>query len=145
MVFIAPSMPRTTLAMLPVTCFIVTAVCTLLATASILDDNLRRFNRSFCFLIAFPAYSLAISALPCWIAFLIFAFSDVSSLPAFTACRLSCLAVNYWVIPNIWEQEIIKICSQITGLCFFFFFFFPLQFSLFICICRSLLLLWPPI
>ena len=52
---IAPSIPLTTPAILPVTCLIVTAVCTLLATASILDPNLNKLSFSFCFRIAFWA------------------------------------------------------------------------------------------
>lgn len=53
--FIAPSIPRTTPAMLPVTCRIVTAVCTLLATASMREPSRRRLSFSFCFRIAFWA------------------------------------------------------------------------------------------
>jgi hypothetical protein len=48
-------LPRTTCPILPVTARIVTAVSTLLATASILELSLNRFNASFCFLIAFAA------------------------------------------------------------------------------------------
>ena len=55
MAFIAPSMPRTTPAMLPVTCLIVTAVWTLLATASIREPRRRRLTFSFCLRIAFCA------------------------------------------------------------------------------------------
>lgn len=51
----ALSMPLTTLAMDMVTFRIVTAVWTLLATASILDDSLSRFSASFFFRIALAA------------------------------------------------------------------------------------------
>lgn len=53
--FIAESIPLTTFAILPVTCRIVTAVCTLELTASILDASLSRFKCSFCLRIAFWA------------------------------------------------------------------------------------------
>lgn len=62
MLFIALSMPRTTLAILPVTDRIVTAVWTLELTASILDASRSRFTFSFCFRIAFCAYIFAMSA-----------------------------------------------------------------------------------
>jgi hypothetical protein len=55
MLSIALSIPFTTLAMLPVTCLIVTAVSTLLATASILLPNRSRLSPSFFFRIAFDA------------------------------------------------------------------------------------------
>ena len=55
MAFIAWSMPLTTFAILPVTCLIVTAVCTRELTASILDASLSRFSRSFCLRMAFCA------------------------------------------------------------------------------------------
>jgi hypothetical protein len=55
MAFMAWSMPLTTFIMLPVTCLIVTAVCTLLATASILLPSRSKFKRSFCFRMAFCA------------------------------------------------------------------------------------------
>lgn len=45
----------TTADMLPVTVLIVTAVSTLLATASILELNRSKFNDSFFFRIAFAA------------------------------------------------------------------------------------------
>ena len=48
-------MPFTTPAILPVTCRIVTAVWTLLATASIRDPSLSKLIFSFCFRIAFWA------------------------------------------------------------------------------------------
>jgi len=48
-------MPLTTFAMLPVTCRIVTAVCTLLLTASMRDARRSRFSRSFCLRMAFWA------------------------------------------------------------------------------------------
>lgn len=53
--FIAPSIPRTTCPMLPVTCLIVTAVWTLLATASMREPSLSRLSFSFCFRMAFCA------------------------------------------------------------------------------------------
>lgn len=53
MVFMAESMPLTTFAMLPVTWRIVTAVCTLLLTASMREARRSRFSFSFCFLMAF--------------------------------------------------------------------------------------------
>lgn len=52
---IARSMFLTTADMLPVTVLIVTAVSTLLATASILELNRSKFNDSFFFRIAFAA------------------------------------------------------------------------------------------
>lgn len=55
MLFIAVSMPLTTFAMLPVTDRIVTAVCTLLLTASSRDPSRSRLTRSFCLRIAFCA------------------------------------------------------------------------------------------
>jgi hypothetical protein len=61
-------MPLTTFAMLPVTCRIVTAVCTLELTASILDANRSRLRFSFFFRMAFCAYILAMSEWFCWIA-----------------------------------------------------------------------------
>ena len=53
--FIAESMPLTTFAILPVTCLIVTAVCTRELTASIRDARRSKFKFSFCFRIAFCA------------------------------------------------------------------------------------------
>lgn len=53
--FIAPSIPLTTFAMLPVTERIVTAVCTRELTASIREPRRSRFNFSFCLRIAFCA------------------------------------------------------------------------------------------
>jgi hypothetical protein len=55
MLFIAESIPRTTFAMLPVTCRIVTAVWTRLLTASMRLASRSRFNFSFCLRIAFWA------------------------------------------------------------------------------------------
>lgn len=55
MLFIALSIPLTTFAMLPVTCRIVTAVCTRELTASILEPSRSRLSFSFCFRIAFCA------------------------------------------------------------------------------------------
>ena len=52
---IALSMPRTTDVMLPVTCRMVTAVSTRLATASIRLANLSRFRDSLFLRIAFEA------------------------------------------------------------------------------------------
>jgi len=66
--FIAESMPFTTFAMLPVTWRIVTAVWTLLLTASRRDANRNRFRRSFCLRMAFCAYILAMSEWFCWMA-----------------------------------------------------------------------------
>ena len=68
---IALSMPFTTDAILPETWRIVTAVSTLLATASTLLASLRRLRDSFFFLIAFAAYIRAPSLFPCcsaWVA-----------------------------------------------------------------------------
>lgn len=48
----------------PLTCCIVTAVCTRLATASILDDNRNKLSDSFFFLIALAACNLAPSMFP---------------------------------------------------------------------------------
>jgi hypothetical protein len=53
--FIAESMPRTTLPILWLTCLIVTAVCTLLLTASIREANFSKLSFSFCFRIEFCA------------------------------------------------------------------------------------------
>jgi hypothetical protein len=55
MVFMAASMPLTTFPMLWLTERIVTAVCTLELTASILEASLRRFSFSFCLRIEFWA------------------------------------------------------------------------------------------
>ena len=55
MAFIAESMPLTTLAILPVTCRIVTAVCTRELTASMREARRSRFSFSFCLRIAFWA------------------------------------------------------------------------------------------
>lgn len=55
MLSIALSMPFTTLVMLPVTCRIVTAVSTRLATASILLASLSRFKASLFLRIALDA------------------------------------------------------------------------------------------
>jgi hypothetical protein len=55
MLSIALSIPRTTLAMLPVTVRIVTAVSTRLATASIREARRRRLRPSVFFRIAFCA------------------------------------------------------------------------------------------
>lgn len=55
MLFIAESMPLTTFAMLPVTCRMVTAVCTFELTASILDDNRSKLRFSFFLRMAFWA------------------------------------------------------------------------------------------
>jgi len=61
----ALSIPRTTEVMLPVTCRIVTAVSTRLATASILLESRRRFSASLFLRIALEAYIRAPSLLPC--------------------------------------------------------------------------------
>ena len=53
MLFMAPSMPRTTLAMLPVTWRMVTAVCTRLLTASRREARRSRFSFSVWLRIAF--------------------------------------------------------------------------------------------
>lgn len=53
--FIAESIPLTTFPMLCETDLIVTAVCTLLLTASMRDASFKRFSFSFCFRIAFWA------------------------------------------------------------------------------------------
>jgi hypothetical protein len=53
--FIAPSIPLTTFAILPVTCRIVTAVCTRLLTASMRLASRRRLSFSFCLRMAFCA------------------------------------------------------------------------------------------
>ena len=55
MVFMAASMPLTTLPMLWLTCRIVTAVCTRELTASIRDASFSRFSFSFCLRIEFCA------------------------------------------------------------------------------------------
>ena len=55
MLFMAPSIPRTTFAMLPVTWRMVTAVCTRLLTASMRDASRSRFSFSVCLRIAFCA------------------------------------------------------------------------------------------
>lgn len=73
MLSMALSIPLTTDVMLPVTCRMVTAVSTRLATASTRLDNLSRFNDSFFLRIALAAYIRAPSLLPCW-----------------SACRLRC-------------------------------------------------------
>ena len=65
MLSIALSMPFPTDAMFPDTCRMVTAVSTLLATASTLLARRRRFRDSFFFRIAFAAYIRAPSLLPC--------------------------------------------------------------------------------
>ena len=114
MLSIALSMPFTTDAMFPDTWRIVTAVSTLLETASTLLASRSRFRDSFFFLIAFAAYIRAPSLLPCCSAciavsivrgsacgvrggehtFFSFAFSVPSSFCAFFAWRFSDLAVN---------------------------------------------------
>lgn len=66
--FIAESMPFTTFAILPVTWRIVTAVCTLLLTASRREASRNRLRRSFCLRMAFCAYILAMSEWFCWMA-----------------------------------------------------------------------------
>ena len=48
-------MPLTTLVILPVTCLIVTAVCTRELTASILEPRRSKLSFSFCFRMAFCA------------------------------------------------------------------------------------------
>lgn len=55
MLFIALSIPLTTFAMLPVTCRMVTAVCTLLATASMRLARRSKLSFSFDFRIEFWA------------------------------------------------------------------------------------------
>lgn len=118
MLSIALSMPLTTDVMLPVTCRIVTAVSTRLATASMRLDSLRRFSASLFLRIALEAYIRAPSVLPCcrayfmdWIhkldrfgrrTFLSLDFSEFSSFWAFLACRFSDLAVNYVALVNGW-------------------------------------------
>ena len=62
---IALSMPLTTDAMLPETWRMVTAVSTLLATASTRLERRRRLRDSVFFRMAFAAYILAPSLLPC--------------------------------------------------------------------------------
>ena len=114
MLSIALSMPFTTDAMLPDTWRIVTAVSTLLETASTRLDRRRRLRDSFFFRMAFAAYIRAPSLFPCcnaWNAmsmvpgcacgvecekhtFFSFTFSVPSSFCAFFAWRFSDLAVN---------------------------------------------------
>jgi hypothetical protein len=65
MLSIALSIPLTTDDMFPVTCRMVTAVSTLLATASMRLDRRKRFRDSVFFLIALDAYIRAPSLLPC--------------------------------------------------------------------------------
>jgi hypothetical protein len=89
------------------TFLIVTAVRTREATASIREERRSKLSRSCSFRITFPAYILAISLFPCWIAyppqhplpwartFLTLAFWASASLWAFRDCRLSILAVIY--------------------------------------------------
>jgi hypothetical protein len=64
-VSIALSMPFTTLVMFPVTCRIVTAVSTRLATASMRLARRRRFSASLFLRMALDAYMRAPSLLPC--------------------------------------------------------------------------------
>lgn len=66
MLSMALSIPLTTEVMLPVTCLIVTAVSTLLATASIRLARRSRFKDSDFFRIALEAYIRAPSLLPRW-------------------------------------------------------------------------------
>ena len=114
MLSIALSMPFTTAAILPETWRMVTAVSTLLATASTRLERRRRLRDSVFFRIAFPAYIRAPSLLPCCSAciavsrireracgvgrgghtFFSFDFSVPSSFWAFFAWRFSDLAVN---------------------------------------------------
>jgi hypothetical protein len=61
----ALSMPLTTLVMLPVTCRIVVAVSTRLATASMRLASRSRFSDSLFLRIALEAYIRAPSLLPC--------------------------------------------------------------------------------
>jgi hypothetical protein len=65
-VSIALSIPFTTLVMFPVTCRIVMAVSTRLATASMRLARRRRFSDSLFLRIALEAYIRAPSLLPCW-------------------------------------------------------------------------------
>lgn len=65
MLSIALSIPFTTDAMFPETWRIVTAVSTLLDTASTRLESRSRFSDSFFFRIAFAAYIRAPSAFPC--------------------------------------------------------------------------------
>ena len=69
-VSMALSMPFTTLVMFPVTCRIVMAVSTRLATASIRLARRRRFRDSLFLRIALAAYIRAPSLLPCWSAYI---------------------------------------------------------------------------
>jgi len=112
MLSIALSIPLTTDVMLPVICLIVTAVSTLLATASRRLARRSRFKDSDFFRIALEAYIRAPSLLPCWSAchgsgydcsvnrnmakrtFFNLALSAVSSFCAFFACLFSVFAVN---------------------------------------------------
>lgn len=114
MLSMALSMPLTTDAKLPVICRIVTAVSTRLATASTRLERRSKFKASFFLRIAFAAYILAPSVLPCWSAFkpsiqsrapssmhrtvhTFFRrlFSLFSSFCAFLDCLVSDFAVNY--------------------------------------------------
>jgi hypothetical protein len=63
-------MPFTTLVMFPVTCRIVMAVSTRLATASIRLARRRRFRDSLFLRITLAAYIRATSVLPCWSAYI---------------------------------------------------------------------------
>ena len=65
-VSIALSMPFTTLVMFPVTCRIVMAVSTQLATVSRRLARQRRFSDLLFLQIAFDAYIRALLLLPCW-------------------------------------------------------------------------------
>ena len=65
-VSIALSMPLTTLVMFPVTCRIVVAVSTRLATASMRLARRSRFSDSLFLRIALEAYIRAPSLFPCW-------------------------------------------------------------------------------
>ena len=74
-VSIALSIPLTTLVMFPVTCRIVTAVSTRLATASSLLANRKRLSDSLFLRIALEAYIRAPSLLPCCSAWALRAFA----------------------------------------------------------------------
>jgi len=78
-----------------VTLRMLTAVWTLLETASMRDERRNMLSDSFFFLIALAAYIRAPSAFPCCIAFFSFAFSAASSFAHFLACRCRALAVNW--------------------------------------------------
>jgi hypothetical protein len=122
-VFIATSMAFVTLCMFTVTTCIVLAVCTRPATASTREASWRRLSFSPCFRTAFWAYILAISWLPCFMAWEIPSAQSTprrqqasSYLLDFCSLRLLCLASLQRISVQLFDRELPSVsCCKDSG------------------------------